>query len=67
MINEVLHSRLIAFVMGSWSVYCGSIGAYDGATFILLFYGLMLLLNHLDQKKEAGVNDKRSMEKHSRI
>ena len=51
MINEVLHSRLIAFVMGSWSVYCGSIGAYDGATFILLFYGLMLLLNHWDQKK----------------
>ncbi|WP_418292677.1 hypothetical protein [Limosilactobacillus vaginalis] len=51
MINEVLHSRLIAFVMGSWSVYCGSIGAYDGATFILLFYGLMLLLNHLDRKK----------------
>lgn len=54
MINEVLHSRLIAFVMGSWSVYCGSIGAYDGATFILLFYGLMLLLNHLDQKKSDG-------------
>lgn len=53
MINEVLHSRLIAFVMGSWSVYCGSIGAYDGATFILLFYGLMLLLNHLDQKKST--------------
>ena len=51
MINEVLHSRLIAFVMGSWSVYCGSIGAYDGATFILLLYGLMFLLNHLDQKK----------------
>lgn len=54
MINEVLHSRLIAFVMGSWSVYCGSIGAYDGATFILLFYGLMLLLNHLDQKKNVS-------------
>ena len=54
MINEVLHSRLIAFVMGSWSVYCGSIGAYDGATFILLFYGLMLLLNHMDQKKSIG-------------
>ena len=54
MINEVLHSRLIAFVMGLWSVYCGSIGAYDGATFILLFYGLMLLLNHLDQKKSIG-------------
>ena len=53
MINEVLHSRLISFVMGSWSVYCGSIGAYDGATFILLFYGLMLLLNHLDQKKST--------------
>ena len=51
MINEALHSRLIAFVMGLWSMYCGSIGAYDGATFILLFYGLMLLLNHLDQKK----------------
>lgn len=54
MINEVLHSRLIAFVMGSWSVYCGSIGAYDGATFILLFYGLMLLLNHMDQKKSGS-------------
>ena len=54
MINEVLHSRLIAFVMGLWSMYCGSIGAYDGATFILLFYGLMLLLNHLDQKKSIG-------------
>lgn len=51
MINEVLHSRLIAFALGAWMVYCGSIGAYDGATFILLFYGLMLLLNHLDQKK----------------
>lgn len=54
MINEVLHSRLIAFVMGLWAMYCGSIGAYDGATFILLFYGLMLLLNHLDQKKSIG-------------
>lgn len=57
MINEVLHSRLIAFVMGFWAMYCGSIGAYDGAVFILMFYGLMLLLNHLDQKKSSNAAD----------
>ena len=51
MINEVLHSRLIAFVMGSWMSYCASIGAYDGAFFIPMIYGLLLLLNHMDQKK----------------
>ena len=54
MINEVLNSRLIAFIMGFWAMYCGSIGAYDGAMFILMFYGLMLLLNHMDQKKSEG-------------
>lgn len=54
MINEVLHSRAIAFILGTWMSYCASIGAYDGATFILLFYGLMLLLNHIDQKKSEG-------------
>lgn len=54
MINEVLHSRLIAFVMGFWSMYCGSIGAYDGATFILLLYGLMLLCESHGSKKSAG-------------
>lgn len=57
MMNEVLHSRLVAFIMGSWSVYCGSIGAYDGATFILLIYGLMLLSNHLDQKKSDSAEN----------
>lgn len=51
MINEVLHSRLIAFVLGVWMMYCASIGAYDGALFIPMIYGLMLLLNHMDQKK----------------
>jgi len=51
MINEVLHSRLIAFALGAWMVYCGSIGAYDGALFIPMIYALLLLLNHLDQKK----------------
>lgn len=63
MINEVLHSRLIAFVMGLWSMYCGSIGAYDGATFILLFYGLMLLLNHLDQKKSDSAANTNAQQK----
>ena len=51
MINEVLHSRLIAFALGAWMCYCGSIGAYDGALFIPMIYALLLLLNHLDQKK----------------
>lgn len=51
MINEVLHSRLIAFALGAWMVYCGSIGAYDGALFIPMIYALLLLLNHMDQKK----------------
>lgn len=51
MINEVLHSRLIAFALGAWMVYCGSIGAYDGAIFIPFIYVLLLLLNHLEQKK----------------
>lgn len=54
MINEVLHSRLIAFVMGAWMVYCGNIGAYDGALFIPMIYALLLLLNHIDQKKSEG-------------
>ena len=57
MINEVLNSRLIAFIMGFWAMYCGSIGAYDGAMFILMFYGLMLLLNHMDQKKSSGAGN----------
>ena len=51
MINEVLHSRLIAFALGAWMVYCGSIGAYDGAIFIPFIYGMLLLLNYLEQKK----------------
>ena len=51
MINEVLHSRLIAFVLGVWMMYCASIGAYDGALFIPMIYALLLLLNHMDQKK----------------
>lgn len=54
MINEVLHSRLIAFALGAWMCYCGSIGAYDGALFIPFIYGLLLLLNHMDQKKSEG-------------
>ena len=54
MINEILHSRLIAYFLGSWSFYCGSIGAYDGALFIPMIYALLLLLNHIDQKKSEG-------------
>ena len=53
MINEVLHSRLIAFALGAWMCYCGSIGAYDGALFIPMIYALLLLLNHMDQKKST--------------
>ena len=53
MINEVLHSRLIAFALGAWMCYCGSIGAYDGALFIPMIYALLLLLNHIDQKKST--------------
>ena len=53
MINEVLHSRLIAFFLGLWAMYCASIGAYDGALFIPMIYALLLLLNHLDQKKST--------------
>ena len=53
MINEVLHSRLIAFFLGLWAMYCASIGAYDGALFIPFIYGLLLLLNHMDQKKST--------------
>lgn len=54
MINEVLHSRLIAFALGCWTFYCASIGAYDGALFIPCVYGILLLFNHLDQKKNVG-------------
>ena len=54
MINEVLHSRLIAFFMGLWCMYCASIGAYDGALFIPMIYATLLLLNHIDQKKSEG-------------
>lgn len=63
MINEVLHSRLIAFIIGFWAMYCGSIGAYDGALFILMFYGLMLLLNHMDQKKSSGAHNADAQQK----
>ncbi|WP_394267489.1 hypothetical protein [Limosilactobacillus vaginalis] len=34
-------------------MYCASIGANDGALFIPFIYGLLLLLNHLDQKKST--------------
>ena len=54
MINEVLHSRAIAFILGVWMMYCASIGAYDGAIFIPFIYGMLLLFNHLDQKKSVG-------------
>ena len=57
MINEVLHSRLIAFALGAWMVYCGSIGAYDGALFIPMIYASLLLLNHMDQKKSDGAGN----------
>ncbi|WP_251576575.1 hypothetical protein [Limosilactobacillus agrestimuris] len=57
MINEVLHSRLIAFALGAWMCYCGSIGAYDGALFIPMIYALLLLLNYLDQKKSDGAGN----------
>lgn len=57
MINEVLHSRLIAFFLGLWAMYCASIGAYDGALFIPMIYALLLLLNHLDQKKNDGAGN----------
>lgn len=63
MINEVLHSRLIAFVLGAWMVYCGSIGAYDGALFIPMIYGLLLLLNHMDQKKSNGAGNADAQQK----
>ncbi|MBU9695216.1 hypothetical protein KSL82_04805 [Limosilactobacillus portuensis] len=53
MINEVLHSRLIAFALGAWMFYCSSVGAYDGALFIPMIYALLLLLNHMDQKKST--------------
>lgn len=53
MINEVLHSRLIAFALGAWMFYCSSVGAYDGALFIPMIYVLLLLLNHMDQKKST--------------
>ena len=54
MINEVLHSRLIAFFLGLWAMYCASIGAYDGALFIPSIYVVLLLLNYLHQKKSEG-------------
>lgn len=57
MINEVLHSRLIAFFLGLWAMYCASIGAYDGALFIPMIYALLLLLNHMDQKKSDGAGN----------
>lgn len=57
MINEVLHSRLIAFFLGLWAMYCASIGAYDGALFIPMIYALLLLLNHIDQKKSDGAGN----------
>ena len=63
MINEVLHSRLIAFALGAWMVYCGSIGAYDGALFIPFIYGMLLLLNHLDQKKSSGAGNADAQQK----
>lgn len=63
MINEVLNSRLIAFIMGFWAMYCASIGAYDGALFIPMIYGLLLLLNHMDQKKSSGAGNADAQQK----
>ncbi len=63
MINEVLHSRAIAFALGAWMVYCGSIGAYDGALFIPMIYALLLLLNHMDQKKSEGSRNAQAQNK----
>ena len=63
MINEVLHSRLIAFALGAWMCYCGSIGAYDGALFIPMIYVGLLLLNHFDQKKSSGAGNADAQQK----
>lgn len=63
MINEVLHSRLIAFFLGLWAMYCASIGAYDGALFIPMIYALLLLLNHMDQKKSSGAGNADAQQK----
>lgn len=63
MINEVLHSRAIAFILGTWMSYCASIGAYDGALFIPMIYGLLLLLNHMDQKKSNGAGNADAQQK----
>ena len=63
MINEVLHSRLIAFFLGLWAMYCASIGAYDGALFIPMIYALLLLLNHMDQKKSDSAANTNAQQK----
>lgn len=53
MMFEIVNSKLTAFVMGIWITYCLGVGSYDGATVLLLFYGLMLW----SYKKSTGAHN----------
>lgn len=53
-------SKLIALVIGAWTMYCTMIGSYDGAMAILVIYILTITLDPFElhhHKKAASAGD----------
>ncbi|WP_278589433.1 hypothetical protein [Limosilactobacillus pontis] len=48
-------SKLIALIVGAWTMYCAMIGSYDGAVTILAVYVLTVTLDpfELHQHKKS--------------
>lgn len=47
-------SKLIALVIGAWTMYCTMIGSYGGAVIILVLYVLAVALDPFELKCKKG-------------
>ena len=51
-------NRIIALIIGAWSMYCSMIGSYDGAITILAVYLLLVVLDPLNKKGTTAANSR---------
>lgn len=51
-------NRIIALIIGAWSMYCSMIGSYDGAITILAVYLLLVILDPLNKKGTTVANSR---------
>lgn len=51
-------SKLIALIVGAWTMYCSMIGSYDGAMAILAVYLLLVVLDPLNKKGTTAANSR---------